>query len=62
MIQSLTNIPGDPTPLSYQLPGYKTGFGPPEDLLGGISTSDLVLLEHLRDLLSVNRLFFMLQV
>ncbi len=44
MIQSLTNILGDPTPFSYQIPGYKTGFPLLDDLLGGISTSDLVLL------------------
>ena len=44
MIQSLTNILGDPTPFSYQIPGYKTGYPSLDDSLGGISTSDLVLL------------------
>ena len=44
MIQSLTNILGDPTPFSYQIPGYKTGYPSLDDILGGISTSDLVLL------------------
>jgi replicative DNA helicase len=44
MIQSLTNILGDPAPISYQVPGYKTGYPSLDDSLGGISTSDLVLL------------------
>ncbi|MCX6265733.1 MAG: hypothetical protein NTW16_00010 [Bacteroidetes bacterium] len=44
MIQSLTNILGDPTPFSYQIPGYKTGYPSLDDLLGGISTSGLLLL------------------
>lgn len=44
MIQSLTNILCHPTPVSYQIPGYKTGYPSLDDLLGGISTSDLVLI------------------
>ncbi|MFZ4522740.1 MAG: DnaB-like helicase C-terminal domain-containing protein [Bacteroidales bacterium] len=44
MIQSLTNILGNPAPFSYQVPGYKTGYPSLDDNLGGISTSDLVLL------------------
>lgn len=43
MIQSLTNILANPTPLSYIVPGYKTGYPSLDELLGGISASDLVL-------------------
>ena len=44
MIQSLTNILANPTPLSFIVPGYKTDYPSLDELLGGISTSDLVLL------------------
>jgi len=44
MIQSLSNILANPTPLSFIVPGYKTGYPSLDDLLGGISKSDLVLL------------------
>ena len=44
MIQSLTNILANPTPLSFIVPGYKTGYPSLDDLLGGILTSDLVLI------------------
>lgn len=44
MIQSLTNILANPAPLSFIVPGYKTDYPSLDELLGGISTSDLVLL------------------
>lgn len=44
MINQLTNILGEPPTVSYEIQGFKTGFKSIDYSIGGISSSDLVLI------------------